>query len=180
MSRGGRSTGLTFNAEATLGVGRDNIPTTVLTPPPKYPPLSGQPSPLVLSTDQEYMLAIGKEMMRSLRGFDSKDIVWSHIPNELKNVSKRKRSTNGNPRMKKVKKATLSLDALESMEEKDAEDPDEEKKKENEEEEEEDRGSGEDEDEELDEGTDYANNYFDNGEDYGNDDDDNLDEGGIY
>ena len=35
-------------------------------------------------------------------------------------------------------------------------------------------------DEELDGGTDYANNYFDNGEGYLDDDDDNLDEGGIY
>jgi DNA-directed RNA polymerase III subunit RPC7 len=35
-------------------------------------------------------------------------------------------------------------------------------------------------DEELDEGTDYANNYFDNGEDYIDNDDDGLDEGGIY
>jgi len=36
------------------------------------------------------------------------------------------------------------------------------------------------EDEELDEGTDYANNFFDNGENYLDDDEDNLDEGGIY
>ena len=35
-------------------------------------------------------------------------------------------------------------------------------------------------DEELDEGTDYANNFFDNGENYLDDEDDNLDEGGIY
>ena len=35
-------------------------------------------------------------------------------------------------------------------------------------------------DEELDDGTDYANNYFDNGENYLDDDDDNIDEGGIY
>ena len=35
-------------------------------------------------------------------------------------------------------------------------------------------------DEELDEGTDYANNYFDNGENYLDDEDDNLDEGGIF
>jgi len=35
------------------------------------------------------------------------------------------------------------------------------------------------EDEEMDEGTDYANNYFDNGENY-EDDEDNMDEGPIY
>ena len=35
-------------------------------------------------------------------------------------------------------------------------------------------------DEELDEGTDYANNYFDNGEGYLDEDDDGMDEGGIY
>lgn len=35
------------------------------------------------------------------------------------------------------------------------------------------------EDEEMDEGTDYANNYFDNGEGY-EDDEDNMDEGPIY
>lgn len=36
-----------------------------------------------------------------------------------------------------------------------------------------------DEDEEMDDGTDYANNYFDNGEGY-EDDDDNLEDGPIY
>ena len=34
------------------------------------------------------------------------------------------------------------------------------------------------EDEEMDGGTDYANNYFDNGE--GEDEEDNLEEGGVY
>lgn len=37
----------------------------------------------------------------------------------------------------------------------------------------------EEQDEEMDDGTDYANNYFDNGEDY-EDEDDNLDDGPIY
>ena len=32
----------------------------------------------------------------------------------------------------------------------------------------------------MDGGTDYASNYFDNGEGYEDGDDDNLDEGGIY
>lgn len=36
-----------------------------------------------------------------------------------------------------------------------------------------------DEDEEMDDGTDYANNYFDNGEAY-EDEDDNLEDGPIY
>lgn len=36
-----------------------------------------------------------------------------------------------------------------------------------------------DEDEEMDDGTDYANNYFDNGEGY-EDEDDNLEDGPIY
>ena len=39
---------------------------------------------------------------------------------------------------------------------------------------------GPEEDEEMDDGTDYANNFFDNGEGYLDEDDDNLDEGGIY
>ena len=38
----------------------------------------------------------------------------------------------------------------------------------------------EEEDEEMDGGTDYANNYFDNGEEFEDEDNDNLDEGGIY
>ena len=37
----------------------------------------------------------------------------------------------------------------------------------------------EDQDEEMDDGTDYANNYFDNGEGY-EDEDDNLDDGPIF
>lgn len=37
----------------------------------------------------------------------------------------------------------------------------------------------EDEDEEMDDGTDYANNYFDNGEAY-EDEDDNLEDGPVY
>ena len=41
-------------------------------------------------------------------------------------------------------------------------------------------GDADEPDEEMDGGTDYANNYFDNGEEYLDDEDDNLDEGGIY
>lgn len=37
----------------------------------------------------------------------------------------------------------------------------------------------EEEDEEMDGGTDYANNYFDNGEGF-DEEEDNLDEGGVY
>jgi DNA-directed RNA polymerase III subunit RPC7 len=35
-------------------------------------------------------------------------------------------------------------------------------------------------DEEMDEGTDYINSYFDNGENYLDEEDDNLDDGPIY
>ena len=35
-------------------------------------------------------------------------------------------------------------------------------------------------DEEMDDETDYARDYFDNGEGYLDEEDDNLDEGGIY
>ena len=35
-------------------------------------------------------------------------------------------------------------------------------------------------DEEMDGGTDYANQYFDNGEDYLDEEDDALEEGGVF
>lgn len=41
-------------------------------------------------------------------------------------------------------------------------------------------GQEEDIDEEMDLGTDYMNNYFDNGETYLDDDDENLEDGPIY
>ena len=73
MSRGrGRGTGLSFNAEL-LGIGRgrgsggDVAPPSVLAPPPKYPPRGGRIVPLVDNPEQEYLLAVRKELSMKMK-----------------------------------------------------------------------------------------------------------------
>merc|ERR1712098_1010543 len=200
----GRGTGLSFNAEA-LGFGRgDALPSAVMAPPPMFPPLQNQPVKLVEDKEQDYILAVGKELRNSFRGsqfflggrddpIPNLQLRWDRLPAELKSggLKKKKTSKTVKPSLVKKKKVDIDkkLDELGKLESKkggsDSEDEKEVEKNASDDEEEDtkksDAGSGEDEpDEEMDGGTDYASNYFDNGEGYGDDEDDNLDEGGIY
>ncbi|XP_076658658.1 DNA-directed RNA polymerase III subunit RPC7-like isoform X1 [Halictus rubicundus] len=113
---------------------------------------------------------------------------WSRMPAELKpQTKKRKGQSSSTP--KKKQKAVDVETKLQELEKKEALQPSdaEEEEKEEEDGEEKDDEHAEDEeedlhlqmDEEMDEGTDYVNNYFDNGEGY-DEEDDNLDDGPIY
>ncbi|CAK1586274.1 unnamed protein product [Parnassius mnemosyne] len=112
------------------------------------------------------------------------DCVWVNMPAELRPQASKLRMTS---RKRKLDDATVINKKLQTLENKEtldenaeveAESKDEDTvKKENDDDEE-----IEDEEEqeyEIDEGTDYANNYFDNGEDY-DEEDDNLDDGPVY
>ena len=197
----GRGTGLSFNAEA-LGFGRgDALPTAMMAPPPMFPPLTNQPVKLVEDKEQEYILAVGKELRNSFRAsqfylggkgdpLPKLDLRWERFPAELKpgGLKKKKSMKIVKPNLVKKNKVDIEkkLDELGQMEAKKGDDSEDEKEvekadSEEEEEKKSDAGSGEDEpDEEMDGGTDYASNYFDNGEGFGDDEEDALDEGGIY
>lgn len=110
---------------------------------------------------------------------------WSLFPAELRpKLSAKRLAPKRNPTQQKNINISVTLDKLESLEAKGAnkdkanvnikEEKDDEDDKEDEEME-----DAEDIDDEMDDGTDYANNYFDNGEGY-EDDDDNLDDGPVF
>lgn len=116
---------------------------------------------------------------------------WSRFPVELKPTEvKRKNKTKvcatKIPRKRSISNINTWLEELEKKETtEDSENVDEEKENKNEKDEENEKeeaeeGEEDDLDEEMDEGTDYNQNYFDNGEGYLDDEDDNLDDGPIY
>merc|ERR1712098_754346 len=187
MGRGG--SGLSFNTES-LGINRgDVLPAGIAAPPATFPTLVNKP--VQLETDQ-YVLNKYNDLRNYLRSsqyflssssdLHSLEIKWDTLPEELRPVTqKRKRKRNVKPNL--IKKQPVDVNSkfkeLESKEIDADSDTDDEENKSNT-----GRVSGvEDEDdidEEMDGGTDYASNYFDNGEGYEDGDDDNLDEGGIY
>lgn len=116
---------------------------------------------------------------------------WSRFPKELHPSSvsalKKKRKLLAKRREVNVKKARTkdlnvseTLEALEKKEQQGGEDNEEGEEGMEEKAEEEGLEELEEVDEELDEGTDYVNSYFDNGESYIDDDDDALEEGGVF
>ncbi|XP_075226361.1 RNA polymerase III subunit G [Lycorma delicatula] len=120
---------------------------------------------------------------------------WTRFPPELMPTVKKKRKLSKSQlkavpnkiARKQPTNVTSLLDELEKKEvtDKDRESETEEKEKKKEDEEGEEEGGDKEEyeeedlDEEMDDGTDYNLNYFDNGESY-EDEDDNLDDGPIY
>lgn len=121
---------------------------------------------------------------------------WDRFPKELRpragaenaKASRGKRKLEANKRElapKTKKRRTRDVDVKQKLEE--LEEREKGRKEEEEEAEEEEEGAEgaveeveEDLDEEMDEGTDYINNYFDNGENYLEDDGDPLEEGGVF
>ena len=100
----------------------------------------------------------------------------------LQEKAKRKQTKRARQPLKSVgeslEKRLKSLDALEEKEEDDEKNTSLEQQEKEEEEEEFNNNS--EEDEEMDEGTDYQTNYYDEGEDYPADDDDALSDGDTY
>ncbi|XP_013140133.1 PREDICTED: DNA-directed RNA polymerase III subunit RPC7-like [Papilio polytes] len=113
------------------------------------------------------------------------DCVCANMPAELRPQANRVRSI---ARKRKLDDANVLSKKLQTLEKKETLDENDEGtenkdedtvKKENENEDDEDLEDEEEQEYEIDEGTDYANNYFDNGEDY-DEEDDNLDDGPVY
>ncbi|XP_043233326.1 DNA-directed RNA polymerase III subunit RPC7-like [Amphibalanus amphitrite] len=108
----------------------------------------------------------------------------SRIPAELKLASvavrKRRRDRTGPAPAKAARRDADVTKRLEKLEKKETEGDAEERTEEKEAGQESDEEVGETEDVELDEGTDYIQDYFDNGEDYLDPEDDALEEGPIF
>ncbi|XP_057651540.1 DNA-directed RNA polymerase III subunit RPC7-like [Diorhabda carinulata] len=203
--RGGVSK--TFNREqlTSLGVGsKDLIPGPVLQPPPLYPILERRPVPLTQSLEMDYLLILRQDFIDHLqlsgsyvKMIESKtqteqaiDKLVAQMPNTKEKYDWRLFPSELRPKIlgkrlakqDKAKEVNIEqrLNVLEKLETKTEAVP---VKTETVDEDEEDKddieGMEEDEDEEMDDGTDYANNYFDNGEGY-EDEDDNLEDGPIY
>ena len=64
----GPSTGLSFNAEALGFGGGDSLPSAMMAPPPRFPALTNQKVKLVEDNEQEYILAVGKELRNAFKG----------------------------------------------------------------------------------------------------------------
>ncbi|KAJ8967391.1 hypothetical protein NQ314_002897 [Rhamnusium bicolor] len=205
--RGGRGgTAKSFNKEQlnAMGVtGNEVLPGPVSQPPALYPMLERRPVPLNASLELDYLLILRQDFIDHMQLSGSylnmpenkknqpeqaidklvaqlpsakEKYDWTLFPSELRPKMLAKRV-----KKKVVKEVNLEerLTLLEKLEEKSDEadmTANTEIKVEDEEVEE---VEAVDEDEEMDDGTDYANNYFDNGEDY-EDEDDNLEDGPIY
>ncbi|KAK3920872.1 DNA-directed RNA polymerase III subunit RPC7-like [Frankliniella fusca] len=123
---------------------------------------------------------------------------WSHFPNELRGsvqLQKKKRKLKGSTGRAKVPKKsediTTRLEELEKREEQgsdadgetegqDTEGAKDENKENKDADSDAEEAEEEDVDEEMDDGTDYINSYFDNGEEYLDEEDDNLEDGPVY
>ncbi|KAM3966157.1 RNA polymerase III subunit G [Aphomia sociella] len=111
------------------------------------------------------------------------DCVWNNFPTELRPQTSRVRVS----RKRKFNDANDISKRLETLESKELQEESGDTTKTNENEDvakkdgidDEDLEDEEEQDYEVDDGTDYANNYFDNGEDY-DEEDDNLDDGPVY
>ena len=208
-----RST-LTFNAEI-LGVTREQpAPSSVLDPPPLYPPLRAKPKVPPNRTENIYLNSLAKDFVSRMQDspyyisstsppkdpFLTLGLDENRFPSELVNIFKKAQGSKGmkrkstvtpNLRNKRAKTDISSdinshLDKLEAKEGKASEDENEAKESKSKNQEKDNDAEVEEEDpeeiddEEMDDETDYARDYFDNGEGYLDEEDDNLDEGGIY
>ncbi|KAG8196837.1 hypothetical protein JTE90_027550 [Oedothorax gibbosus] len=197
MSGRGRGRGRGFPPKKT-GFGTEDVPPPLNQPPPIYPQLLFKPVPLVTGKKMMYTLTLKQEIRTSFResGYfvqpvsvkkdierytdkyelvhAADQIAWDKalFPKELfAEPQKKKKKVPATP-----KKEIAIVQKLEVLEEK-------EKKEEGDvepEEEEEEMVEEEDNEEELEDETDYASNYFDNGENYLDEDDDNDNEGYEY
>lgn len=196
MGSRGRGSGLSFNTEV-LGFGRgDLLPSNTLAPPPLFPALANKPVKLLEDDAHKFMLTAAKDLRHQLKTSkfylgDINDpdpkpsLHWNLIPEELRprHSRSRKNQTISHPNLAKKRKIDIAkkLDSLEKSEntndKRDSEDEQSDKDS-DEEDKGSARGSDVEPDEEMDGGTDYAANYFDNGEGFLDEDDD--EEGGIY
>ncbi|XP_060528316.1 DNA-directed RNA polymerase III subunit RPC7-like [Cylas formicarius] len=203
--RGGRGANRSFNREqlSALGVGgNDVLPVLVTQPPPLFPLLERHPIPLLTSLEMDYLLLLKQDLMDHmqlspcyLKMPENKksqpeqeiDKLVAQLPNAKEKYNWKLLPVELRPKVlaKRMKKKDMpqdvnveeKLEVLEKMEE--SVKGETVNGKETEETMDAEIEEADDEDEEMDDGTDYVHNYFDNGEAY-EDEDDNLDDGPIY
>ncbi|KAF5275069.1 hypothetical protein FQA39_LY07006 [Lamprigera yunnana] len=206
--RGGMGGGVSFNHEQLSAIGitpGENMPVPIAEPPPLYPILNRKPVPLKESLELDYLLILRQNILDQMQASGAyvrmpqlserrdklhqeidkllaqlppvkEKFDWQLLPAELrpKVVARRMKIKES-----KVVDIDSRLNQLEKQEDSSVEKMDVAVKEEADPEEEEEELIENYEDEDIDDGTDYANNYFDNGESY-EDEDDNLDDGPIY
>ncbi|XP_044733009.1 DNA-directed RNA polymerase III subunit RPC7-like [Chrysoperla carnea] len=176
-NRGGRggygnrqNIGPSFSALGDQSIG------PLLQPPPLYPPTDKKPVETEIDVDMEYLLLMDRVVLDYFNDltsdlFENNDKVqelnflYSHMPTELQPKAKTKIVVV----KPNITNADAELDRLERLEKKANKDKDAEDLI---------VAEIEDIDEEMDEGTDYAHDYFDNGEMYEENDD--GDAGPVY
>ncbi|XP_046455197.1 DNA-directed RNA polymerase III subunit RPC7-like isoform X2 [Daphnia pulex] len=198
----GRGNAVSFNIEQ-LGFGRGEAgPVSVTQPPPLFPSLENRPLPLIKDVENEYILVTQKDLSTRMRNspFYLKPsentsyekelpVLWNRMPAELRETLPKRLATGNskvtlNAKKKKVEDPDKIFAKLEKKERTESEveedgdgkeDEDDQDKSDDEKVEMED-DVVEDDDPEMDDETDYANNYFENGEAY-LDDEDGQDDG---
>lgn len=129
-------------------------------------------------SDKYKMLALDDKQGKVL------DCVWANMPMELRPQANRTRVTS---RKRKLEDPSEIAERLKTLEKKESqengetveENDNEETVKKRDPNDDEEIEDEQEEELEMDDGTDYANNYFDNGEEY-DEEDDNLDDGPVY
>lgn len=206
MSRGGRGGGRggftkTNPQFASLGVNSaEGAPMLVTQPPPLYPLLARRPVPLTQSSDLDYLVVLRQDYIDHMQlssSFLKKPQTETESTNEIDRLLSQLPQTKGQyewnllpaelrpkvlAKRNKVNAVSKNVDIQETLfklEKMESEGAEETKENEAAEDDEEELKLSEPEDEEMDDGTDYANNYFDNGEAY-EDEEDNLDDGPVY
>ncbi|XP_047534497.1 DNA-directed RNA polymerase III subunit RPC7-like [Vanessa atalanta] len=127
-------------------------------------------------SDKYKLLALDAKKGRVL------DCVWANMPPELRPHGGRARTTTRKRKLDdpiEIAKRLQTLEKKESQEDTAMETNENEDEVKKEDEDNEELLDEQEQEEEIDDGTDYANNYFDNGEDY-EDEDDALDDGPVY
>ncbi|KAF5280067.1 hypothetical protein FQR65_LT15104 [Abscondita terminalis] len=207
LSRGGRGGSVSFNREQLNAIGitpGDNLPGLITEPPPLYPLLNRKPVPLQESLECDYLVILRQNILDQMQASGAhlrmpqtlertdkpqqeinkliaqlssikEKFDWKMLPAELrpKVVARRMKA-----KELKVVDVDSRLTQLEKQENDSVVAMDVGVKEEAEGEEEEENPVENYEDEDIDDGTDYANNYFDNGEEY-EDEEDNLDDDNL-
>ncbi|KAG5308332.1 RPC7 polymerase, partial [Acromyrmex insinuator] len=194
--RGRGKSAMSFSMEQ-LGISKgETLSTLVLQPSLSYPPLDHKPPPIQITSEMEYLIELKRHFTEYVRespyyvkaAVINEDIErysdafkedftdndeskyeayhdWSLMPEELGNKKKKD--------MDIVKKLS-ELEKKENMQHPVEEEDKEGNEEENDEEKED--GVKEDEEDEMDDGTDYANEYFENGDNYYSEEDNNDDQ----
>lgn len=184
--RGG-SKALSFSVESLGIMPGEALPGPCLQPPPAYPLLEQQPAPLSFNSSTLVQLGFKLNLLNHLsREVKNLNYAWEYFPYELRPGMKKRSAGESSEKSQAPVKASkpaasitnidqllAQLEKTETAQVKVEVDENEEK------EQEEGPEEFDDTDEEMDDGTDYNQNYFDNGESY-LDEDDDIDDGPIY